>query len=193
VPSSTREKRGVLPPNRGKTTLEFPSNWKDSLVTLEWTSGDENLSCDDALLDRHRGAREVNISSTQLTSAWALKLLSSNSRFQKVSLRTEEATLVNIIEPMNLPNLNYLFLNPPPKSTQTGDSSLFFKNLNTPRMRNLQVARVNPQDLSFFSITSSLEQLFLYDLQITDHASLPKQLPPLLSTRSRTCRSYGAW
>lgn len=71
---------------------------------------------------------------------------------------------------MNLPTLNNLSLDPPSSSTQTGDSSLFFKNFKAPKLRNLEVVCLKPQDLTFLCTTSSLEELLLYDLQITDSA-----------------------
>jgi len=163
--------KGTSAPNERKLGIEFSSTWKASLDTLEWTSGDENLACNDALLERLQGARQVISSSTELTSSWIVKLLSSSSRLEEVHLRMAESSQVDNIPPMNLPNLSYLFLNPPPKTTQIGDSSLFFKNLNSPRLKMQLIDRINPQDLSFLSTTSSPEELILYDLPITDSAS----------------------
>ena len=100
-----------------------------------------------------------------------VKLFSSNSVLEEVPLPSSERIQVDRIQPMDLPNLSYLFLDPPPKSTQVGDSSLFFKNLNAPRLEILHVDSLKPQDLAFLSTTSSLEELYLYDLQIKDSAS----------------------
>ena len=129
------------------------------------------MACNDALLERLQGARKVIISSTELTSAWIVKLLPSSSRLEEVRLRMGESSQVDNIPPMNLPNLTYLYLDPPPKSTQTSDSSLFFNSLNAPRLRSLELDHPKLQDLSFLSTTSSLEQLLLCDLHIPERVS----------------------
>lgn len=165
------EESNIYPPDEDHEALEFPSSWKAPLKTLDWKSGDESLVCTDALLERLRGARQAIISSTEHISAWIVKLLSSSSRLEKVHLRTEKATQVDNIPPVNLPNFVHLYLDSSPRSTQTGDSSLFFKNLDAPRLEGLQVDRLKPRDLTFLCTTSSLEELLLSDLPVTDSAS----------------------
>jgi len=179
------EESYMYPPDEDYETLEFLSSWKASLKTLNWTSGDENLACNDALLERLRGAREVVISSTELTSSWTVKLLSSNPRLETLALRSNEGTQVDNIPPMSLPNLDHLYLDPPPKSTQTGHSSLFFKNLDAPRLKVLQFDHVNPQIFlsSELHLLSSSSSSTTFRSQILP---LPKQPRLLLSTRSRT-------
>lgn len=81
---------------------------------------------------------------------------------------------------MNLPDLFQLNLHPTPKSTQKGDSSLFFKNLNAPKLKFLD--DLDPQVLTSLNPMPCLEQLSLYGFRITDDASAKAAVSTLIGS-----------
>lgn len=146
-------------PTKGQIKFKFPSHWKAPLSQFKWMSGSGNLVCKDALMERVQGASEVKIGSTELTSAWTVKLLSSNPNLIQLDLKAAGNGEVGEISSMNLPNLIYLYLEPIPKSKATGDSSIFFQNLETPQLEFLDLTGLDPKDLAFMKVESCPEQL----------------------------------
>jgi len=163
---------GILLEPLGET-IEFSSSWGASLMTLEWGSGETNLVCNEALLERLRDAKNVIIISKKLSPSWVVKLFSLNPSLVEVEFGWTQETndeIVDDIPKMNLPNLVKLNLISPPKST-SGNSSIFCKQLMTPSLNLLQFLSLNPKDLSSMKVDSAPKQLGLLNLQITDPAS----------------------
>jgi len=124
-------------------------------------------------MERLRDAKEVRIGSNKINPSWVFKLLSSSPSLRKAWLLwslDDDKEMMDDIPEMNLPNLDTLCLTAPPKSKITGGINLFFKNLKAPVLDSLQLRSISPKDLSSMKVDSTLKQLGLLDLQITDPA-----------------------
>lgn len=162
--------------------LSFSSKWRPQLHTLIWTCGAESLLCDEVLLERLRGARKVSISSYNLGLPWIVRLLARGSNLIDVRLRGNEKDAVENIPQMNLPYLEQLYLGKTPKSRSTGDSSLFFQSLKTPKLATLSLGGTVPEDLSFLTSESVPQQLVIDDLLIASSVSLPEAASSLVKS-----------
>jgi len=172
---------------------EFLDSWIASLIVLEWTSGETNLVCNDALLERLQDAKEVRIISHKISPSWVLNLLSSSPSLRKAeilcSLDSTTET-VDDTQEMNLPNLDNLYLTAPPKSKATGDVSLFFENLKTPVLKVLQLQTVNLKDLSSMKVDSTPSSRWSMISRSRIQSMRKQRLLPS-STRYRTGRNSG--
>ena len=146
-------------PETGLLSLCFSPLWKASLETFIWKAGGSfNLNTNDHLLERLRNANEVTISSHTLSPAWTINLLETVLSLQIVRLRWNEDAEIDTVPPLNLPNLDYLLLGTPLRSKESGDSSIFFKQLNTPNLGLLRFFKLNHRDVA--SLPSLLDLLF---------------------------------
>lgn len=83
-------------------------------------------------------------------------------------MKVKERTTQERIQSVILPNLVHLYLDPPPRSIQTGDSSLLFKKLNAEKLEICCLLHSFPKELKFLRFPCLKDLfLFLFDLQIT--------------------------
>lgn len=144
--------------------LAFPLPWKPKLQTFDWQAGGNGLICDDALLGHLQDCRGISLCSQGVQPAWAIKLFSSNSKLVKVEIPWIEDETVTDIPPMNLPDLEILYLDHAPQSedrmeNENGNGNAnanvkvngrtFFTRLCAPALTTLHIFQVDdPRDLS---------------------------------------------
>lgn len=162
----------MLKPDREETSFQLPSS--DILLqSLIWNCGAQNLICDEALLNRLQGATTINISSSLLTPSWTVELLASNPHLEDVRLRwSRNPAVTDGFPEMSLPFLKVLFLGVIPRGPSKLDSSLFFANLNTPKLNLLHLIEASPQDLKSFRTESSPHHFIINELLSVDPFNL---------------------